>query len=190
MSEPQLGQMRATAHPLRLRMLSLLTNQALSAAEVARELGITHANASYHLRTLADAGLLVVAGEEKIRGGVAKRYQHPWNETKMVGADSTPEDFGAYVATMAQEMTRRYGARRRAGTLVDAEMWVEPEVWKEVRDLVVRASKLIHAQAKPPRSPGTVHVNLTTAAFVIDDDLGPDDTTPAPIGTKGPEHTP
>ena len=63
--------LRAMAHPLRLRMLSLLTGAELSAAEVARELGITHANASYHLRVLLDAGELEVAGEEKIRGGVA-----------------------------------------------------------------------------------------------------------------------
>ena len=70
--------LRATAHPLRLRMLSLLTGAELSAAEVARELDITHANASYHLRVLLEAGVVVVAGEEKIRGGVAKRYRHPW----------------------------------------------------------------------------------------------------------------
>ena len=63
--------LRAMAHPLRLRMMSLLTGAELSAAEVARELGITHANASYHLRVLLDAGELEVAGEEKIRGGIA-----------------------------------------------------------------------------------------------------------------------
>jgi len=72
--------LRATAHPIRLEMLSLLTGAELSAAEVARELGITHANASYHLRTLLDAGELVIASEEKIRGGVAKRYRHPWEK--------------------------------------------------------------------------------------------------------------
>ncbi len=58
-------------------MLSLLTASAMSAAEVGRELDVTHANASYHLRLLADAGLIVVEGEEQIRGGLAKRYRHP-----------------------------------------------------------------------------------------------------------------
>ena len=169
MPDSRLGQMRATAHPLRLRMLNLLTNQALSAAEVARELDITHANASYHLSTLADVGLLKVVGEEKIRGGVAKRYQHPWNETKSVPAGAPPEDYGAHVAAMAAEMTRRYGDTRRKGTLVDAEMWVTPDVWKEVRDLVIRASKLIHAEAQPMRTEGTMHVNLTVAAFEMED---------------------
>ena len=54
--------LRATAHPVRLEMLSLLTGAELSAAEVARELGITQANASYHLRLLRTAGLLEEAG--------------------------------------------------------------------------------------------------------------------------------
>ena len=38
--------LRALAHPVRLRILSLLTGADLTAADVARELGITHANAS------------------------------------------------------------------------------------------------------------------------------------------------
>ena len=70
------ARLRATAHPVRLRILSLLTAEAMSAAEVARTLEITHANASYHLRQLHDVGELVVESEEKIRGGVAKRYRY------------------------------------------------------------------------------------------------------------------
>jgi DNA-binding transcriptional ArsR family regulator len=68
--------LRALAHPVRLQMLSLLTGAPMSAAEVARELGLTHANASYHLRQLFAAGQLVEAGEETIRGGRAKRYRY------------------------------------------------------------------------------------------------------------------
>ena len=64
------------AHPVRLQMLSLLTGSSLTAADVARELGLTHANASYHLRNLLNAGLIRQAGEERIRGGVAKRYRY------------------------------------------------------------------------------------------------------------------
>src|SRR5262245_28201919 len=68
--------LRALAHPIRLRILSLLTGASMTAAEVARELGLTHANASYHLRQLREAGTIQVAGEERIRGGTAKRYRY------------------------------------------------------------------------------------------------------------------
>ena len=60
--------LRAVAHPLRLRMLSLLTGAELSATEVSRELDINQANASYHLRALLGAGLIEVASEERVRG--------------------------------------------------------------------------------------------------------------------------
>src|SRR4051794_6314688 len=74
--DDELSALRSIAHPVRLRILSMLTAQPMSAAEVARELGLTHANASYHLRVLHDAGELVVESEEKIRGGTAKRYRY------------------------------------------------------------------------------------------------------------------
>ena len=66
--------LRARAHPLRLRMLSLLTGAELSAAELARELGVSQALASYHLRQLADAGLAELADVRSHRGG---QERHP-----------------------------------------------------------------------------------------------------------------
>lgn len=152
-------------------MLSLLTGASLSAAEVARELDLTHANASYHLRRLLDAGLLVVDGEEKVNGGVAKRYRHPWD------APETPRPAGTHVEsesarlaevrTLAEAVPRRF-PRRLKGTpsqLSDLEAWVEPEVWDQVTELLRQASHLLHASARPPRTPGTVRVSATTAAF-------------------------
>ena len=163
--------LRATAHPVRLRILSLLTASALSAAEIARELDLTHANASYHLRVLADAGAVVEAGEEKIRGGVAKRYRHPWDDYRSTGRTSArPEDGQIYVRAMAEELVRRFGQRSQdtPAMTTDAELWVTPQVWEEVRSLVKQASTLLHAEAQPPRTDGTLHVNLTAAAFQLD----------------------
>ena len=167
----EVSAMRATAHPVRLQILSLLTGAEMSAAEVARELDLTHANASYHLRTLADAGLVVEAGEEKIRGGVAKRYRHPWDQVDKAGKKSSPEDVAQQVHAMASELVRRFGIREpmTASWLTDAEMWVAPDVWEQVLSHVQAASRLVHAEAKPPRTPGTVHVNLTAAAFEMAD---------------------
>lgn len=168
----RVSSLRATAHPLRLQMLSLLTGAEMSAAEIARELDITHANASYHLRVLAHAGLVVEAGEERIRGGIAKRYRHPWDAPTPVSPKPDPDDADAFVRTMVDELVRRFARRRRDGganQLNDAEMWVTREVWDEVCSLVARASNLIHAEAKPPRTEGTIHVNMTAAAFEMAD---------------------
>lgn len=172
MPDDDVTSLRAVAHPARLRILSLLTGSAMSAAEVARELGLTHANASYHLRVLADAGELVEAGEEKIRGGVAKRYRHPWAQ-KRAADGNRREDHQSrerYLRAIAEEMVRRFGHRRprTRAHLTDAEMWVTPEVWRRVTALVVEAAELVHAEAQPPRTPGTLHVNLDAVLFEMD----------------------
>lgn len=151
-------------------MLSLLTGAELSAAEVARELGITQANASYHLRFLLEAGLLVIAGEEDVRGGRAKKYRHPWDRAVDQRDENASEaDRRAYVSVLAAAIPGRYAERGGPGPqlFTDAELWVEPEVWHEVLDLVTRASRLIHEQARPPRASGTVRANLSVAAFTM-----------------------
>jgi predicted ArsR family transcriptional regulator len=165
--------LRAVAHPLRLRMLSLLTGAAMSAAEVARELDITHANASYHLRQLHAAGLLVVAEEESIRGGRAKRYRHhPMVEQLPRPAD--PHSRRSLLVAVADELVRRASAQvvipERRQHLTDAELWVDPEIWAEVVRTVHAASERLHEAARPPRTPGTVRTSATIALFEMDAD--------------------
>lgn len=168
MPEEDIASLRAIAHPLRLRILSLLTGTEMSAAELARELDITHANASYHLRVLADAGEVVEAGEEKIRGGVARRYRHPWERPGRQASQRADRRTGeAYLRAMADELVRRFGDRRARSRshLTDAELWVSPQTWQQVQALVAEAAQLVHAEALPPRTAGTVHVNMSAALF-------------------------
>ena len=166
-ADPDLAHLRATAHPLRLRMLSLLTAEAKSAAEVARALDVTHANASYHLRLLHDAGELVVEGEEKIRGGTAKRYRY--DATRPV-ADRTSgvDDRIAFARATAVELERRLlNAAPGSATSTDLEAWVPVGAWHRALDLMHEASHLLHAAARPAGTPDTVHVSVTTNAFTM-----------------------
>jgi DNA-binding transcriptional ArsR family regulator len=163
--------LRAVAHPLRLRMLSMLTGRSLSAAELARELDITHANASYHLRVLLAAGKLVVDGEEKIRGGVAKRYRYRLEEPGGPPAGGPrPEDVLAWSEALHSEVLRRLQHRRPGphGASADIETWVTPEVWRQALDLIGRGTMLLHEEARPPGTNGTIHVSATTQAFEMD----------------------
>ncbi len=169
----EVARLRATAHPLRLRMLSLLTGAELSASQVARELDITQANASYHLRVLAEAGLVEVAGTHKIRGGVAKTYRHPWREAQLPRLPATDEDRHttgqelAFVHAVTDELRRRvtHHVPSTDSHFTDAELWVSPEDWAAAEELVTRASHLLHGNARPPRSEGAIHVNMTAALF-------------------------
>ena len=172
----QVSALRATAHPVRLRMLSLLTGTAMSAAEVARELALTHANASYHLRVLLDAGELVEAGEEKIRGGVAKRYRYPHERHGHHARPGRPTDDDQvfYVRAVTLELERRIRERVPGlGPHTDLEGWVPPEVWARACELMLEASHLLHDHNQAPRTPGTVHVSHTSWAFQMRQDPDP-----------------
>ena len=177
LEEERISELRATAHPLRLEMLSLLTGAELSAAEVARELDVTQANASYHLRLLQAAGLLEIAGEEKVRGGKAKKYRHPWDAPVVRPQANREEDRLAYVRVLADMIPRRFVEREPGspGRFTDADLWVEPEVWDRVVALVEEASSLMHASARPPRTQGTVRAALSVAAFRLRGEKATDD---------------
>ncbi|TIC81588.1 helix-turn-helix domain-containing protein [Nocardioides sp. GY 10127] len=194
-SSRKVAVLRALAHPVRLRMLSLLTGTAMSAAEVARELDLTHANASYHLRVLADAGELVVDGEEKIRGGVAKRYRYPHEREGHPPEGEPTADHGPggslgdpdvgrheevlFLRATATDLERRVLAAAPRRWSSDLEGWVPPETWERAQELLREASRLLHDANRPPRTPGTVHVSATAWAMTLDAHDGPSADRPA-----------
>lgn len=166
--------LRAMAHPVRLRIMSLLTGAALTAAEVARALGLTHANASYHLRTLLAGGLIVPTGEEKIRGGMAKRYRHDVEREEEADRHRPPRSPGeihALYAGAAHELIRRStrGDWSAKNSMTDAELWIDQATWDELRERMTQLSRDLHAAAQPPRTPGAVRTSTTMAMFQIGD---------------------
>ena len=162
------ARLRAIAHPLRLRMLSLLTAEAMSAAELARALDVTHANASYHLRVLSEAGEVVVDGEEKIRGGVARRYRYDPATSAAPQGTHEPGSRLAEARASAAEIERRLlDVAPGPSAFSDLEAWVPVETWRRALDLLYEASMLLHTQARTSGTPGTVHVSATSWAFTM-----------------------
>lgn len=160
------GSLRAMAHPLRLRMLSLLTGTEMSAAELARELDITQSNASYHLRTLRDAGLVAETGTANVRGGIAKRYRYLVERRPPRSPGAATGQRRLRYEALAAELVRRAGEYRDGPRdLTDAELWVAPQVWADAVAGVRKVSDDLHAAAQPPGTPGTVRVSATVALF-------------------------
>jgi DNA-binding transcriptional ArsR family regulator len=175
LAESGTAALRATAHPIRLQIMSLLTGAPLTAAEVARELGLTHANASYHLRNLLAAGLIVPAGEERIRGGIAKRYRYDaaHDLAQETARGRRPDEhYRALYAAVAGELIRRVRQARFSGgskIMADAELWMEPDVWKAVQEQIAAAARTLHDAAQPPRTPGTIRTSTSIAMFRMAD---------------------
>ncbi len=169
-----LSALRSVAHPVRLRILSMLTAEAMSAAEVARALELTHANASYHLRVLVEAGELVLDSEVKVRGGVAKRYRYlVGGDPERLNEPESNEDMIAWQTATHVETVRRLTSRVAGpgipATSSDIETWVTPEDWASAATAINEAMVLLHEQARAPRTAGTIHISASSQGFVMGD---------------------
>jgi predicted ArsR family transcriptional regulator len=147
-------------------MLSLLTGAPMSAAELARELGVSQALASYHLRFLVEADAVELAEEVVNRGGRERRYRYrTGGEAALAGAGV--EGHELMLTAAVEELRRRHADRAPGGTAltIDAELWVAEDEWRAFRDAVRAAGVRLHEQAARPRTPGTRHVNATVLLF-------------------------
>ncbi|MDF4253645.1 helix-turn-helix domain-containing protein [Streptomyces sp. WMMB303] len=182
-SEASMADLRVLAHPLRLRLLSLLTGEAYSAAEAARTLDQSQANVSYHLRRLHKAGLVDAVGEVAVRGGTAKRYRHDPDSGDRLGRGMS-QGVDAYLAlagALGEELRRRTAQRDTGvrGEMTDAEVWLEPEVWAGVRERAREVGDELHRCALPPGTDGAVRVSATMVLFAMRAGEGTPPTEPA-----------
>ena len=69
---------KALAHPLRIRMLRLTGQQALTNKQLADRLGIDPGTALYHVRLLTEAGLM---RQEPVRTGASGALEKPYRST-------------------------------------------------------------------------------------------------------------
>ncbi len=171
---------RALAHPLRLELQGLVGRAGtLTAADAARELGISQALASHHLRQLGKYGFVeqVEGDDQRSRPWRLTETSHSWR-----GADATPE--GRAAADVLEQLL----AERALSGLV---AWQEERVdweprWREhlgignstvyltaeeVADLEESIDALIarYVEARPiddvdARPEGSMPINLTVIA--------------------------
>ena len=88
---------RALAHPLRLRIIRLCLDEALTNREIADRLGQQPATALYHVRTLVKTGFLVAEAERRGRRGAR---EIPYRSTRKSWGLSLPPDFAGNVAVI------------------------------------------------------------------------------------------
>jgi DNA-binding transcriptional ArsR family regulator len=171
-------EVRALAHPLRLRMLEcLLDSGPATASMLARELGESSGATSYHLRALAAAGLIVEDLDR--RRGRERWWQHA---RKFRLISSAPAEDPEYTAAVAQlesvmlasdeESLRRYLHNRSEFTPEWQETafiggWNVYATRKEVDELSKLLTDWLRDHRRPPekRSEGAVQIHLTYRAL-------------------------
>ena len=71
--------LKALGHPLRMRILALLSEEASSPARLAERLGEPLGNVAYHVRTLSGLGLLELVETRPVRGTTEHFYRTAGN---------------------------------------------------------------------------------------------------------------
>lgn len=162
---PDPSQLRALAHPLRLRMLGILrTEGATTATALAQRLGLNSGATSYHLRQLATHGFIV---DDEERGNGRERWWRAahtstrldWEEEEPDPADQEAVD--AYLQTvvvvynqMLQQMIEERATLsdewRNASTISDWRCRLNPSQARRLLDQVETMIEQFEAEEELP----------------------------------------
>jgi len=146
-------------------MLSLLRDQAMSAAELARELGVSQAAASYHLRRLATAEMVELVEERMRRGGRERRYRR---RELALPAPSDPERL-AFMRVVVSEAERKLELADLSApaTTGDHDVWIDPGKWAAIVAEMRRLQSQLQASAVTARSRGAIRVSASVLLFAL-----------------------
>ncbi len=67
--------LKALSHPMRVKILTVLTERVASPSEMSTEVGDSVGNVGYHTRVLRDYGLVEIVEEQPVRGAVEHFYR-------------------------------------------------------------------------------------------------------------------
>jgi DNA-binding transcriptional ArsR family regulator len=182
---------KALAHPLRVRILSMLDESVLSPTQMATELEVPIGNVSYHTRQLLELGLIKLVRETPRRGAVEHHYtaearplitDEAWRNTPeivrraMVGATLEESAKAVNAAALTGGFSRDGAHVSRMPTPLDEQGW--DEISRTLEATVKRIQEIAEASQQRLRAndhQGETHG--TTVMMFFED---------APVTAKGP----
>jgi DNA-binding transcriptional ArsR family regulator len=158
-NDPRL--VKALAHPLRIRILAILEDRVASPSEIAEQLDAPLGNVSYHVRQLAELGLISLVRETPVRGTLEHHYRaeirpritdKAWSSApdivKHATVSATLSQVGAGVNRAAAEggFTKDDAHLSRIPLVLDADGW--REIAGELNSMLDRVEKIQRASNK------------------------------------------
>jgi DNA-binding transcriptional ArsR family regulator len=144
---------QAMAHPLRIRILRILTEKVASPKEIAKATGEAPGNVAYHARVLFDLGCTELVKTASRRGAREHFYRvKPDAFTSLTKWKSLPDIVrGEIAATAFRELSLRVIAaieaktfqRRECSNLLCLPFQVDEAGWKELVEIVAVAEQAI-----------------------------------------------
>lgn len=172
---------KALAHPLRVRILSMLDESVLSPAEIARQIDVPIGNVSYHTRQLLDLGMIRLVREQPRRGAVEHYYtaetrpmitDEAWKNAPeivrqaMVGAALEESALAINQAAVTGGFSREGAHLSRIPTPVDERGW--DQMSKELAKTMIRLQRIAEAsqaRAKAANHDGERHATAVMMLF-------------------------
>jgi DNA-binding transcriptional ArsR family regulator len=145
------------AHPLRAQILERLEDHTASPTELADELAAPLGNVSYHVRILADAGLIELARTTRRRGATEHHYRTAAQATTAQRPAPQPEPAEPGPTGEA------------ADDLGEAEVPIgETEVGETVEE-IAETGEEIHGRVRATGDDATARAHITRTPLVLDD---------------------
>lgn len=158
-NDPRL--VKALAHPLRVQILGMLQDRTASPSDLAEELDAPLGNVSYHVRILAQLGLLKLVRKRPRRGAIEHYYQargrvrisdRAWGQVPSIVKSAIADGTLDQISRFVQQAAESGGFDRDGAHLMRQPMRLDDQGWKElsgeVLKLLEKANRIEAASAK------------------------------------------
>ena len=187
---------RALAHPLRVRMMSILHEREASPKELAAEFDIPLANVAYHIQVLRKLKLIKLVKKTPRRGAV----EHHYRADRMAAIDNEAWDttptlikqsmVGAALDTISHDVREaaQTGGFEHADAHLSGSKWVlDQQAWDELektlREVLTRGEELEKESAKRLKANGHEGERQAGLAVML---FETSPTVPGANAAKGP----
>ena len=137
-SDPRI--VRALAHPMRLEILSIVEKRTASPKEIAREIGAPLTHVSYHVRQLAQLGLIKLERTTPRRGAVEHHYsmeaapsisEDAWRSAPEIAKQALVGATLGHVSDKVNAAAAEAGFSRKGAQLQRLTLELDDEGWDE-----------------------------------------------------------
>ena len=170
---------KAIGHPLRMELLTILNQKVASPNELAQELRESLGNVSYHVRILADLGVIELVKTEPRRGAVEHYYRalmRPWFTARDWARLPKPAR-GAISDALLAQVWSETAAAVKAGSfdsrtnrrLLRTTLVLDDEGWDDVAEILDEAlERLLEVQtAAAGRLAGLEEPDVSSSSVAV-----------------------
>jgi DNA-binding transcriptional ArsR family regulator len=174
-SDPRL--VRALAHPLRLQILSIVEKRTASPKEIAREIGAPLTHVSYHVRQLAQLGVIKLERTTPRRGAVEHHYRmeaepsindEAWRAAPEIAKQALVSAVLGQMSAQVNAAAAEAGFSRDGAHLQRLPLELDEEGWREAsKAIAALVSDLERIQAGANERIEGTHGGQTSATVML-----------------------